>query len=641
MSETLDPRQRAAIVAGVASGRAPTPRYAAIGAAPPAPTAAPSPGAPPGRRSQATEIVDLALKADIELWHGPDGEPYMTIPRDGHREHHRIRSRAAREWLAGAYYAAHRRAPRAQAIGEATEVLAAQARYSGAQHDVHVRVAGADGRIYLDLGDEAWRAVEIGPEGWRVVTDPPVRFRRPRGLRALPQPAPGGSLEALRALVNVAGDRDWALVVGWLIGALRPQGPYPVLCLSGEQGSAKSTAARLLRGLIDPHQADLRAEAREVRDLMIAAASGWVVALDNLSRLSDWASDALCRLSTGGALGARTLYTDDEETILAAQRPVIIASITDVVTRGDLLDRCLAVTLPVIAETRRRPESDVMAAYEAIRPQILGALCDAVSGALRDERETRLARLPRMADWARWVTAAEPALGWAPGTLLRAHAGAQLASVEAALEGDRLATAILGVRRPWSGTAAELLEMLTRGLGHDATRPPADWPRSARGLAGALRRLAPLLRGVGVEVTWAREPRTGRRVVTVASAEQTGAQPSPPSPPSPVPQRRAGSGDGPGDDGDRPSPASSPPSGRESGAGDGGDDGDGLLHDCSAFQVVPEPPTPAPVRACAACGGPAPARQRYCRPSCRERAEGVTPQPSGLPFGGVFGEGEL
>jgi hypothetical protein len=56
-----------------------------------------------------------------------------------------------------------------------------------------------------------------------------------------------------------------------------------VLVLSGEQGSAKSTFSTLLRELVDPNTAPLRALPREDRDLFIAASNGHVLAFDNVS----------------------------------------------------------------------------------------------------------------------------------------------------------------------------------------------------------------------------------------------------------------------------------------------------------------------------------------------------------------------
>jgi hypothetical protein len=222
--------------------------------------------------------------------------------------------------------------------------------------------------------------VEIDAAGWRVITDAPVRFRRPKGLKPLPVPVTGGSLGELRHFVNVADDNSWRLLVAWMLAALRPRGPYPVLCLHGQQGSAKSTLARVLRSLIDPNLAELRSEPKEPRDLMIAADASWIIALDNLSSLPAWLSDALCRLSTGGGFATRELYSDAEETVFDAQRPVLLTGIEDLATRGDLLERSIVLTLPPIPEDRRRSERALWKQIEAVRPRILGALLTALSG---------------------------------------------------------------------------------------------------------------------------------------------------------------------------------------------------------------------------------------------------------------------
>src|SRR5262249_19798470 len=154
--------------------------------------------------------------------------------------------------------------------------------------------------------------------------------------------------------LNVA-EADRPLIAAWLVAALRPTGPFPVLCLFGEQGSAKSTTARFLRALVDPSTAPVRAEPRDPRDLAIAAGNGWAVCLDNVSHLTPQLSDALCRLSTGGGFSTRMLYCDDEECIFQAQRPAIVNGIAEVAERPDLLDRSLMVCLPTIRERRRVP----------------------------------------------------------------------------------------------------------------------------------------------------------------------------------------------------------------------------------------------------------------------------------------------
>ena len=157
-----------------------------------------------------------------------------------------------------------------------------------------------------------------------MLTEAPVRFRRARGMEPLPVPIHGGSLDELRPFTPVADDASWILLKSWLVAAYRPSGPYPLLVLQGPQGSAKTSVGRTLRSLIDPNVAPLRAEPKEERDLMIAGTNGWCVAIDNISYLQPWLSDALCRLATGGGFSTRQLYSDDEEKIFAAMRPTIL-----------------------------------------------------------------------------------------------------------------------------------------------------------------------------------------------------------------------------------------------------------------------------------------------------------------------------
>ncbi len=354
--------------------------------------------------SQASILLGLVSMSGAELFHTLDGDGYVTVLVKDHTETHPIRSRAFRRWLARLFYNAEGMVANAQAVQDALGVLEGQAQHDGPQHFVSVRVAGADDAIYLDLADAGWQAVKITAAGWEVIAVPPVKFRRARGMLALPVPEPGASIEALRTYVNVDPD-GWVLMLACLIAAMRPSGPYPVLNLLGEQGTAKSTTARVLRALIDPNRAPVRSEPRDARDLMIAANNGWIINLDNISGLPTWLSDALCRLATGGGFATRELYENAEEVIFEAQRPVILNGIAEVATRSDLLDRSVVVTLPRISDDNRKAESEFWADFEAERPFILGALLDAVSLALRDLRTVRLDRLPG------WRTSPS---GWSP-----------------------------------------------------------------------------------------------------------------------------------------------------------------------------------------------------------------------------------
>jgi hypothetical protein len=468
------------------------------------------------RPSQATVLVNLT--ADAELWHTPDGDAYATVSVDEHRENWPVRSRGFKRWLARQCFVATEKAASSQAVNDALAAIEGQAVFDGPEHDVHVRVAERNETIYIDLGTADWRVVEVAATGWQVVEDPPVKLRRAKAMMPLPSPVKDGSVDQLRQFINVS-DEDWPLVVAWLLAAMRPVGPYPVLCLHGEQGSAKTTTARVLRSLVDPNSSPVRCEPREPRDLMIAAKNGWVIALDNLSRLPVWLSDGLCRLSTGGGFSTRMLYENDEEIIFDSMRPVILNGIEELATRGDLLDRSLLVNLPAIPEHRRRNEAEFWGDFERVRPVTFGAMLDAVSEALRNVSLVTFDALPRMADFALWAMAGETALGLDSGQFMAAYSGNREAGNDLALEASPVARVVREFvleRNCWTGTASDLLGEL-EGAADENIKRLKSWPKAPQSLSGQLKRLAPNLRHVGVEVEFGHEGRgrVKRRVIAL------------------------------------------------------------------------------------------------------------------------------
>jgi len=303
---------------------------------------------------------------------------------------------------------------------------------------------------------------------------------------------------------------------------LHPSGPFPVLALHGEQGSAKSTLARVLRACVDPNVAPLRRPPRNERDLLIAATNAWVMALDNLSMLPPWLSDALCCLSTGGGLGTRELYTNTDEVLFDAMRPVILTGIAEVGTRGDLLDRSLVIYLPEIPENKRRPEKEFWAEFNAAHARILGALLDVIVVARRNLASTRLAGAPRLADFAVCVVASEPGLGWPHGAFLKAYSGNRKAATDVVLDATPLTEPVcalaagLGV----DATAGSILQDLRELVSEEIVKR-RSWPKSPRALSVALRRLAPNLRTIGIHVHFGNKSPgpNSRRLIAIHMAE--------------------------------------------------------------------------------------------------------------------------
>ncbi len=242
-------------------------------------------GRPP---SQAQLLAELAQ--DAQLFHTANGDGFADVEVDGHRETWPLNDRRFGRWLRQRLFEANGCVPTSEAMKAAMQLVEARAQFRSPLRTVHTRVAEHDGRLYLDLGDPERRVVEIDAAGWRVKADPPVRFRRSGSMRALPVPEAGGSIATLRRFLNVRSDSDFILVVAWALAVLRGSGPFPVIVLSGEQGSAKSTFSAILRRLLDPTAAPLRALPRDDRDLFVAAENGHLLVFDNVSHLPTWLS---------------------------------------------------------------------------------------------------------------------------------------------------------------------------------------------------------------------------------------------------------------------------------------------------------------------------------------------------------------
>ena len=247
-------------------------------------------------------------------------------------------------------------------------------------------------------------------------------------------------------------------------------------------------------------------------------------------------------MATGGGFAVRQLYTDQDEVLFDAARPVILNGIEDIVTRPDLADRAVFLTLEAIPEERRRPEAELWAAFETVRPKILGMLLDAVVTGLKLLPETRLERLPRMADFALWASACETAI-WPSGTFWSAYCGNRDDAVENVIDADPVATAVRAVmaeRTEWTGTSSDLLGALSEAADERVAKSKT-WPASPRALSGRLRRAATFLRKVGIEIDHIKEGRARTRIIVItakdisASPDYGGAQPSTPSASSATP----------------------------------------------------------------------------------------------------------
>jgi len=462
----------------------------------------------PEPKSQATLLVEIGLKS--ELFYSGDTS-YATIQINGHYETWAINSKGFRKYLYSTFFKTEGKAANAESVRGAMNTLSAIADDSGVEKPVFNRIARLNGNIYIDLCDASWEIVKISSEGWEVVKDPSVKFIRSANAGSLPCPIKGGNINDFKRVLNNISDENFCLLIGWLIGAHIHDLQYPILVFSGTQGTAKSVTSRMVKSLVDPNKTLLRKLPKDSRDLMIAAKYNHCLAFDNISGLSAEVSDDLCRLSTGAGLGTRTLFENDEETVFEAKRPVILNGIDAVGSRSDLAERSIVVELDII--TKRRRETEVVKDFENISPGILGALYDALSVALKNECSVSRDDFPRMADFAAWAVAAQPALPFKEGLFLEAYSDNRQILIENSIQSDptaRVSIAFMEDRIFFEGTASDLLDELNK-IASDSVKKEKKWAKSPSALSRNLKRSMPFLRESGFIIEFEPPARRGEK----------------------------------------------------------------------------------------------------------------------------------
>ena len=453
------------------------------------------------KQKQSTRLINLARQSGVEFFHTPEREAFATIRVDGHLETCSLKDQGFRLWLDRLYFLDQAQAISSNAMQEALGIFRGMALFDGVTKPVFLRLAHVEGRTYIDICDDRWRVIEVDSDGYRILNESPVKFRRPKGMLALTEPETGGSLSELRSFVNAPDDDDWILFLAFLVGVWSPNPPYPVYNITGEQGSAKSTRARVIRRVTDPSASPIGRAPKEDRDFAIAANSELVVSFDNVSRLSLANSDNLARLATGAGFRTRTLYTDTDQTILDAARPVLINGIADSITQDDLADRAITVNMRRIPPSMRESEADFWARFQKVEAKIIGALCDAVSHGLKMLPTTKLDESPRMADFARWVVACSGKLDFSSERFLTAYSTNRNASHEATLDASPIGPILIAALEGGEllGTPKEILDDLEGRL-DEKTRRSKDWPSGGRAFTNELKRIAPSLRERGIAV---------------------------------------------------------------------------------------------------------------------------------------------
>ena len=471
-----------------------------------------------GDAHQSTRLRELVKSSEIELWMSTAGEPYATIPVERAdpatqqmRRHFEdvpidAKNTRIRDFLVEIWIAATGNHPGSLPINETIDLLRAEARKSGREYQINVRVGERSAKrgdpiseIWIDIGDRDGRAFRVTADGWCIepgnLVEPgeklPVKFLRTGAMEALPIPPSepyadpdGGEAKdpiwLLQDLLNPKITPDEIrLIAGWIIGAFHPRGPYPVLAIEGEQGSGKSSLTKFVRLLTDPSVVLVHSAPKDIENLSVHAENTWVVSLDNQSAFPQWLSDGLCRLSTGGGMSTREFYTNKGEVLFNHKRPALLNAIIQVASSNDLADRCIMIKLKALEGEYIR-EAELDKRFDALAPHIMAAVLDGLSSAIRNHTTITPVATARMVDFATWVEAAAEGLGFEVDDFANAYRANRGDVVEAGISNDPVASAIVELMRNCQeALETELLSPDMRAIVQVVSSAPAEqatWP---------------------------------------------------------------------------------------------------------------------------------------------------------------------
>jgi hypothetical protein len=440
------------------------------------------------------DLYTIGKRESKELWHNSSKVAFATISRLGHLEHFKLDSQDYRDFLHEKFGELNKTvtkietedgeeeeqveepAPKRAAVDEAIYQLAARARNKRwhKEYSPRVRLNYDRGALWLDLGGPDWKCVRIDSQDWEIRNRCDAKVIRGTGAHGLPEPVRGGNIQDLRQFLNVQNDEAFVLCVGALMGAYNPFGNYVATFFCGPSGSAKTTAMRVTRRLIDPHEIDER-PLGDVRDFLHGLTNTHVLAFENVSGISDRQSDEICRLCTGTGIAEREHFKQGAEWQTRAHCPVMVNGIPGrLAEKDDLIARSVTISFQHLGRNFKSDDAFWNHFNEA-RPELLGCVFDGLVGALRmrrdfqDDNDAIAKELLGYGDWPRFVDtvvfveAACRAMGFPPGAYIEAFRNNQGSAIRWLADHHPICVGIkemIAVRGRFRGSPEQLYQLI-------------------------------------------------------------------------------------------------------------------------------------------------------------------------------------
>lgn len=439
-------------------------------------------------------LISIASESS-KFYHDADRKTYASYPMGNKIHFCMLGSQEFNDYMTCKFLELENRAPNPKALQTALNTLSARAKFKGELVAVFLRVAKVNDEYWIDLCNDLRQAVCITPKTWNVVDNPPIKFIRSSTMRALPTPVKGtGNLDALWNVTNFQ-KKDRLLVLVWSIEALRPDTPYPIMAVTGEQGSAKSSSHSKLRDMIDPNKINLRAAANKRDDLIVGTVSNHVQSYENLSSLTPEVQDLFCSMATGSGFAKRQWYSDSDEVTLDIKKPVMLNSIPNVLTAQDAIDR--VVNIQCLPLAKKQSEVTLNEYWQKHYPAAFTGLLDAFVDALAHLPEVSLEgeEPSRLIDFTLLGEAVYLAHGLPAKSFLNEFRVRRQQNINNTIEESPVAVAMLNYLKAnedgFEGTVGLLATALIPFYADD------EKPLTAKSLGLTIQRLKPALRQLG------------------------------------------------------------------------------------------------------------------------------------------------
>lgn len=448
----------------------------------------------------------IRLSEEAKFYQDDLEEGYASVIIKDHRELYKIRSQKFRKWLTFHYYKTTGKAPSTEAMSQALSVIETKALFEGESVTLHRRVAKDGSSFYYDMGDDKWSVVELYPGGWKLLTEPPVLFNRNKNMKGQMISENKGDVHLIDKHFRFGNDDLLFLFKVYLIHCLIPDIPHLIAIFHGEKGSSKTTSVRKARIIIDPSSRDLLTMPKGKNELALILANNYMPAFDNLEKLQSHQSELLCIASTGGGLSKRTLYTDEDETILDFKRCVVLNGINIVATKPDLLDRSILLELERIPPKERKEETTIWKEFNNDLPIIFSGILSTVSKAMEIYPSLKIKELPRMADACKWGYAIALAMGSSGERFLKVYKENQRVTNRETIADHPVAAAIVALvknNNTYESSVSELLNNLEKIAVKEKINIASKlWPKASNVLSKRLKEVKSNLSEIGIEFTF-------------------------------------------------------------------------------------------------------------------------------------------